>query len=476
MAENIVKTISGKEIERKLCIKIGEDFYEKNVDCVSIDGRWFRKSNPKIYLNSVRNRYMKITEHTVAGICGYEPKDNSYIMGKFEVEFEEHYVIKTKRGSYYCATKEIFDSIPKVWKKSEGLFIDLEVAVYNAYSKSNDYPGTNYIYDFDRLYNSEKLIPIFSKVDNSKYTENLLDKINTANKSFELIDKYSFGLEFETCDGILPVHTCKQLGLIPLRDGSIRGHEYTTIPMKGADGINLLMNQIDALKSSCSIDKECSLHVHFGGFELSEKNVINLYNILYYLQDEIGGLFHNYIFNTGYYKASNKDYCKKFPHKIKQISELYEYLSDGNSDWRGDFYEPHPLNPRNDQKWNNNKRYYFVNLINLLFGKGAKTVEFRLHTPTLNYTKVINWLFICMGILKYAEDYNGDIDKLSDITLSDVILSSYKDDPSTLEIINGYILKRTEYASRNLRVFGDNYGVLDLIQDTDVEYKTPYHT
>jgi hypothetical protein len=153
MEVKTIRTISGKDIDRKLCIKIGDDFYEKGVDCVNIDGRWFRKSNPKIYFNTVLDKYMKITENTFSGICGYNASDNTYTMGRFEIEFENQYKVKTKRGDYVCATKEIFDSIPKIWHKSSGVFMDLAVVSYNGVNKQNDYPGNNYIYDFDRMYN-----------------------------------------------------------------------------------------------------------------------------------------------------------------------------------------------------------------------------------------------------------------------------------------------------------------------------------
>ncbi len=476
MEIKMIKTISGKEIDRKLCIKIGDDFYEKNVDCVNIDGRWYRKSNPKIYFNTIEDKYMKITENTFNGICGYNPSDNTYTMGRFEAKFEEQYKIKTKRGDFVCSSKKIFDSIPKIWRRQTGEFLDLAMCIYYQYNHGSDYAGNNYIYSFDRLYNSDKLIPIFQKVDNSKYTENLLGLINKSNKKFDIINEYSFGLEFETSAGIIPEHKCKQLGLIPLRDGSIKGHEYTTIPMIGEGGVNLLMNQMKALKNECTIDKECSLHVHFGGFSLIEENILRLYNLLYYLQDEIGELFHEYIFNTGSYKASGKDYCKRFKGKADSIDSLYSHLADGNATWDGDFYMQHPLDPRHDQKWNNNKRYYFVNLINMLFGTGAKTVEFRLHTPTFNETKVINWLFICMAILRYAETSEAKLSELESIKLKDVLEFAYGTDSNTYLTLVDYMDKRKSFFFKNYRVYGDTYGALDLLQDTDVEFKTPYHT
>ena len=44
---------------------------------------------------------------------------------------------------------------------------------------------------------------------------------------------YTFGIEFETAGGFLPQHRLYELGLIPLRDGSITGIEFATVVLKG---------------------------------------------------------------------------------------------------------------------------------------------------------------------------------------------------------------------------------------------------
>lgn len=466
--KNIVTTISGNQVERSLCRKIGNEFYEMNVDCVLIDNKWYRKGNARIYFNSVENKYMKITPNTTTGICGYDLKDNSYTIGSFEREFENSFKIDTKRGTYLVADEKIFNSIPKVWDNINGKFRDLQMTAYSGYNKYADVKNNKYIYDMERLYNSESLIPLFSKVDNSKYTKNLLPSNNT----FYLIDKYSFGLEIETSNGIIPEHKCRQLGLIPLRDGSIGGHEYTTIPMIGNKGINLLINQFKTVEKYCELNKECSLHVHFGNFEYDEVTTVRLYNLLYYLQDELGKMFPYYIYNTGAYKTSGKDYCKKFPKPVVNITHLYDRLSASNAIWNGNFHLNHPLDPQKNQKWNNNCRYYFCNMINIMFGESPKTVEFRMHTPTFNHTKVINWMFICMSILNFAEKMDISETEMKGISLKDVI--NYSNDVQSAEVINNYISERKEYFNKCFEVYSDTYGVLDLLQDTDVLYKTPY--
>lgn len=473
---NIITTVSNKSIERKLCVKIAGEYYEKNVDCYSINGKWYRKGNPRIYYNEHTREWAKRSEFTTNGIIAYFEYDSSYSFGLFEKSFENDYDIyitsgRTSRAS--VASKELFDRIPKIWNAAEGVYMDKKYAVSYGYNPYRDGRSSKYPYNFERLYNSEKLIPLFSSIDNSKYSKPLLTKLS--NKRFDVVSKYSFGLEFETSSGIIPQHRCKELGLIPLRDGSIGGHEYTTIPMIGEDGINLLMNQVEELKSRCSIDKECSLHVHFGNFPLEPSKILRLHNLCYILQDEVGSLFPKWIYKTSSYKSHGKDYCKKLPRNYSTIDELYYQLSGGNSKFDGRLTREHPQDPRREQKWNNDNRYVWMNLINTLFGSNAKTVEFRLHIPTFNYSKIINWLFICMAILEFADNEDNVI--AGKISLTDVLTSSLKGQmtPCELESLISYIGKRKAFFSDCELNFGDSYGLIDLINDADESYKTPYH-
>jgi len=462
-SESKVTTIFGKTVNKKDCISINGEYYEKNVDCFNIDGRWFRKGNPRIYFDDVKQEWRKINPNVIEGIIGYNPENASYNYGMFEKEFACDYILMTSYGQSTVCDKKLFDSIPKIFSQYDGYFYDYKYAYSRNYDKAKDKQGNAYIYSFERLYNSEGLIEMFSKVDNSKYTEKL---INTVEYD-KLIDKYSFGFEIETASGVLPEFKCKQLGLIPLRDGSISGHEYTTIPMKGIDGINLLANQMKELKDSCSISKECSVHLHLGGFPIEKNKILSLYNLCYLLQNEIGELFPFYVYNTGKYKGNGKDYCKKLPQKMNSMEILYNFLADGNAEWNSSFTKPHPSDPRRDRKWEVHSRYYYCNFINMLFGDKIKTVEFRVHNASTNIDKLVNWLYICMAILNYAE--NGT--PSNDITLKDVIEFSYSE--STSKILNEYIKIRKDYNKMCQTKYGDIYGYFDLMDDKEMSFKTP---
>lgn len=458
-----VITIFGNTVSKKNCISISGEYYEKNVDCFNVDGRWFRKGNPRIYFDDVKKEWRKTTPSVVEGIIGYNEANYSYTNGKFDKKFEDDYFIETLYGRQTVCSKEIYDRIPKIFDALNGVFYDYKRAYSRNHEQSKDRLGNAYIYSFERLYNSENLIELFSQVDNSKYTEKL---INTDDYS-KVIDKYSFGFEIETSAGIIPEYKCKQLGLIPLRDGSISGHEYTTIPMKGIAGINLLANQMRELKNSCAIDRNCSVHLHLGGFPLQESKILSLYNLCHELQNEIGELFPYYVYNTSKYKSNGKDYCKKLPQKMDSIEVLYNFLSDGNADWDNSFTKPHPNDPRRDRKWEVHSRYYFVNFINMLFGKNIKTVEFRVHNATTNIDKLVNWLYICMAILNYAENNNESGRK----TLAQIIEYSY--DTKTSTILCDYIKERKVYNKMCQNKFSDTYGYFDLMDDKEMSFKTP---
>jgi len=142
-----------------------------------------------------------------------------------------------------------------------------------------------------------------------------------------------------------------------------------------------------------------------------------------------------------YYKANpegvkKKNYNQKLPvlgmYPIRNANkeEFESYINEGYKtlfSWLSEGYSPcaecnrkqkmHPV----AQKWNRTKRYYWLNMMNTLFS-GRNTAEFRIHTPTTNPQKIVNWLFICNAIVRYANTHTNKI-LLSNlpITLNEII-------------------------------------------------------
>lgn len=223
---------------------------------------------------------------------------------------------------------------------------------------------------------------------------------------------YTFGLEFETSEGYIPEDICFQDGLIPLRDGSISGLEYSTVILNGEQGLNLLEQQLKHLKKYTNFNKECSLHVHMGGFPLDADKLYRLYALCKYLEPDILKYVPRLTFKTAEYKANQKDYCKRLP-SFECFEDLYAGLV--GTKFFGDFYQAHPNDIARKAKWNVPTRYYWLNLVNALCYTVNKTVEFRFLRPTFSFEKITLWLFILNGILLYAESSNRYTNYLTEV-------------------------------------------------------------
>lgn len=172
--------------------------------------------------------------------------------------------------------------------------------------------------------------------------------LNIKNFQFSKYIKYSFGLEFETSMGYVPEDICFRDGLIPLRDGSISGIEYSTVVLKGDEGLSLLYQQIETLRKHTAFNKECALHIHFGGFALEKNTIYRIYLACKKLEDELELLVPNYTFYTAKYKDNGKDYCKKLPI-FQDFETLYKYLV--GELFYGSFTQAHPNDIERKAKW-----------------------------------------------------------------------------------------------------------------------------
>lgn len=250
---------------------------------------------------------------------------------------------------------------------------------------------------------------------------------------------YSFGVEMETKTGNVAVNTLLKNDFVPLKDGSITGDEFTSLPLIGADGLVKLEKFSKALGKVATVDEFCSLHIHLGNTKLTNKEVVSLYKTVFQVQQELFDFVPNYKRSAQYFakKQDYKDHCKPLKslglYNMDSEEEMYDAIymfvtGNDNEDLL------------NNQKWNQYPRYHHLNLLNL-FGK-SKTIEFRLHEPTTNYQKIISWLFIVSGITQYSKKYREDIidDKIK-IKLKDVITDIYPADIASY--LNDYIKART---------------------------------
>ena len=113
----------------------------------------------------------------------------------------------------------------------------------------------NFPYSIERRYEACESFNIFEGAQ----------KVIDPNKEYILSHflNFTFGLEFETSQGYVPEDICFRDGLIPLRDGSISGIEYSTVVLSRNEGLALLEQQVESLKKYTDFNKDCSIHIHF---------------------------------------------------------------------------------------------------------------------------------------------------------------------------------------------------------------------
>mgnify|MGYP000978013104 CR=1 FL=1 len=97
----------------------------------------------------------------------------------------------------------------------------------------------------------------------------------------------------------------------------------------------------------------------------------------------------------------------EMPNKINKdnmaeaFEPIFQFLSMGHTfkEFDNDLSNvtEHPSDPRGNSKWYVKSRYRWVNMIPLLFGN-KETVEFRIHTPTYDIDKILNFLLINLEI------------------------------------------------------------------------------
>lgn len=269
---------------------------------------------------------------------------------------------------------------------------------------------------------------------------------------------YTFGLEFETSQGYVPEDICYRDGLIPLRDGSIKGIEYSTVVLQGNDGLSLMEQQFNTLREYTAFDKECSLHVHIGDFPIDTRSIYNLYQVCKKMEGTFDTLLPEYTFHTHAYKANGKDYCNKLPN-LRNFNQLYEYFVGRR--FYGDFTQGHPNDPARQAKWRIGTRYFWCNFINLLCYNVNKTVEFRMLRPTYNFEKVILWLYIFNAMLQYADKHMKTTIP-SDFSLQDMLTKVYPPEIVT-KLRSG--VAGLQVVTNNQHNNGDKIGRETVIED-----------
>jgi len=223
--------------------------------------------------------------------------------------------------------------------------------------------------------------------------------------------KYTFGVEIETCDSSLD---WSDLSLASVHDGSINGMEFVTGVLQGDKGLDMLSQICTELNDNhCYVDKSCGLHVHIGGATFNRKFSILAIMLGQMLQDEIYTMLPPSRLTGSYcYKIKNKYKDIKYVSKklyprtySRQLKLLAEYVNVDSSE----FNSTNNKNTAHPYGRYHSSRYTWLNLNNCSYKYSPDTVEFRCHSGTTSYTKMYNWILICMCFVRYIENHPRDI-------------------------------------------------------------------
>ena len=443
--EKKVIAIDGLEYDKSQCKKIKGDYWkigdpliENSGHCYLINDKYYKYNTGYIvYDNLIKSYVIKNMSILISnGVISIDEKGLP-VFGSFSKTIDNENLLLNYKGYTYNLINEdiVKDSIYYKESLQDGIYYERNkvkalsfitpVPCNQNYKQSLNYDSKNDI---------KQGIEWYDQYNNSTLN-------STVEKYGKVIKDYTFGFEFETTQGFVPERINKKLGLIPLRDGSINGLEYVTIPLKDKKGLQSLIDSVSELNKRTEYDESCSLHLHIGGIPRTEKFFLALFKLLIATEEEFFSLFP--IYKKYNYGVKRKNYTKAFPinetimlmdpvindTNIKQnFNVLFNFLSMGydynrfNSNL--DDVKSHPSDPNGMSKWNIKSRYHYVNLIPLLYGN-KKTVEFRIHTPTLDVNKIVNYLIMCVSILEYAKvNQDAILSKpniLNNIKLKDIV-------------------------------------------------------
>jgi hypothetical protein len=480
-SDNVVNSHIGNDkmelVKRTDCRKIKDEFYKKGDSkvensggCYYINNKWYRDNTGYIVFEHSKGEYiLKSKNDTVYGIVDINTteKGDIAIMGYiYKDKIDTRIIIRCSDTEIIAFTTKVYDSELYVEDLSNG----------NLWERTN--LSDSQIKSFNRILDPSNRYKNSLSYTADNAIKGALKEYEKASKNVEIkhnmveyfkdsgVLDYTFGVEFETISGIIPDRLISNLGLIPVRDGSVQGLEYATVPLKGIKGFNTISTICDELTKRTLTDDNCSLHVHVGGIPRTMEYLTALFKVLCLVEDEVYDMFPSYKKNNRGFKRKN--YTKPLPsleifQKFDRVinskniknnfDHIFRYLSGGQSFSNNyvdlDQVSGHPSDTRGTRKWAVSARYHWVNMIPIIFGN-KQTVEFRVHTSTMNKNKVRPYIMLCMGILDFVKHnqkdiLNGDITR---IQLDAVISNSTLSDCEKNDTYD-YIYKRTRFINRN---------------------------
>jgi hypothetical protein len=534
----LVKDFRGDLIPRENARKIDGQWYEEGKTCILMeDNQWYRTtSTNKIIYDWEKKVYVLVKN--AGNLCEGLVDDGS--IGKFTPSTDNVSIAYKKpafvRSLYYDPLNPNSAPVQEMetttaWKRNQYFARTSEVAERYGYKESL-YDGCFYkLIDCDSS-DLEKMkthsIPhgeksnTYSMEDDQAGKAKLLSEYASSNPSIEAgirnLAKYipfTFGIEFETSNGFIPKRLRGKLGVRPLRDGSIGGIEFTTIPLSGAKGLQTIKLLGKELCNRTTIDNKCSLHVHFGNVRRDKLYILSLWNTLSRIEKEFFSYFP--YSRTNSIRPDGKVYCKALPNiglnietlnkaankqefenaLYTEFNKIYCFLNnekplgkeydrkreksikqtEDGLKWRFEdkvyvFSVKNKKHSIDGNKWDRPMRYHWVNFLPTFFSP-AETIEFRVHEATVNPNKTFMYMLLCTSILKYAENTRLGL-STKPLTIEQVLSSHLPKEMSSH--IQSYLTMRKSNFKTVMGEFKKDWESIEnkwLAEDASYVYKSP---
>jgi hypothetical protein len=416
----VVKTVSGELEYRRNCRKIKDKYYIIGEQCVEINEKWYVTTSKLITYDYELKCYVLLKDTPlVYGVVDVK-KDGEVVFGYFtENKYNNVWVNSPNYGSIRAYTEEILKANDYIENISDGVWIYKGNMSAAAIRKMGTIESRK-VYK-NKGYNIEDNAEEFTeKIDMfAKYPTKISA---TASVYGRMLGNTTYGGEIETAMGYLPEHIQYRTGVVICRDGSIDNAEYVTVPMAGAKGLVTLKYLASELTKRTTTDIKCSLHYHLGTLPTDRLFIVALWALAIRIQDELFTMFPHYKTKwEGIKRQSYNEKLRKLGTEVlkqgatkeeftKYVDEgyyrIFTYLNDGHPP--DDNFNRNNNRHTQTHKWNRKRRYYWMNFMNMFFSE-RRTIEFRLHHNTVNGQKMINWLFICNAVVKYAEKHAKEI-------------------------------------------------------------------
>lgn len=474
-----VKSVSGKKVLRSTCRNIKGIYYIMGEDCVFLEGKWYRTNTDKVVFDHAKEKWLLASnrQYLMYGIVKCDKQELT--KGYFTPNEYKNVQVRNSEGEHTCMNEELLDKEYFVEDLQTGLWIvksglsSTHIKRYSEIRQSSN--ATSFAYNAEENFSFHTI--------KSQFEHAPLKVPEQAQRWARFLGDTTWGIEYETAKGQIPHRYQGLLGLQPCRDGSLHGGiEYVTVPMHGAKGLTAIKETCKVLNKYTTINMDCSLHIHLGNISTSRPALIAYYKLFYMIQDELYEMFP--YFKRDPSGVKSKNYCKKLekigirklrsatthlyhPYIEKHYDSIFRFLACGMP-------SHHVFNRANrrlhlQHKWNIKSRYHGLNLLNMFFSK-RNTVEFRMHEGTIHPQKVMNFLFICNAIIKYAESNILRVFTKEKISLKEVLnyykitFKGDKDAAFLSEYLYEYYTQRKKYFNELLSV-GDRAGINSMLQE-----------